>query len=124
MQRTISRPTTAQADQPATGLRWEVWLLRAFLAASASFAVLVDERGSALAAVVALALTWLPALVAERGSVRTPRLVEALWALTVTIPAASDALGLYDRITHWGKLVHGVEGGLLAGLTAFLLLAH
>jgi fructose-specific phosphotransferase system IIC component len=49
---------------------------------------------------------------------------EALWALAVTIPAASDALGLYDRVTHWGKLVHGVEGGLLAALTAFVLLGY
>jgi hypothetical protein len=62
--------------------------------------------------------------VARQGGIRTPRLAEALWALAVTIPAASDALGLYDRITHWGKLVHGVEGGLVAALTAFLLLAY
>ena len=124
MQRTISRAAPARADRPDTALRWEVWLLRAFLAAAATYALLWRERGGALAALVALALSWLPSLVAARGGVRCPRLVETLWALAVAIPAASDALGAYDRITHWGKLVHGVEGGLMAGLAACLLLGY
>jgi hypothetical protein len=38
------------------------------------------------------------------------------------VPALSDALGLYDHVTHWGKLVHGLEGGLVAAIAALLLL--
>src|SRR5919199_547165 len=77
MQRTISRAAPAQVDRPTTALHWEVWLLRAILAASAT-----------------------------------------------TLPAASDALGVYDRVTHWGKLVHGLEGGMMASLAALLLLGY
>jgi hypothetical protein len=124
MQRTISRAAPAQVDRPTTALHWEVWLLRAILAASATYAVVWRERGGAVAALVALALTWLPALVAARGGVRVARVVEALWALAMTLPAASDALGVYDRVTHWGKLVHGLEGGMMASLAALLLLGY
>ena len=124
MQRTISHATSTDLSRSATPLRWEVWLLRALLAASATYAVFRGEKTSAPAPLIALALTWGPALVAARGGQRAPRLVEALWALTLAIPAASDALGLYERFTHWGKLVHGIEGGLLAAIAAFLLLGY
>jgi hypothetical protein len=124
MQRTISHATSTDISRGAPSLRWEVWLLRAVLAASATYAVLRGEKTGAAAAVIALVLTWAPALVAARGGVRAPRLVETLWALAVSIPAASDAMGLYERVTYWGKLVHGIEGGLLAGIAALLLVGY
>jgi hypothetical protein len=124
MQRTISHAASTEAPRSATSLRWEVWALRAVLAASASYAVVRGEKSGAAAPLVALVLTWAPALVAARGRLRAPRLIEVVWALAVSIPAASDAMGLYDRLTYWGKLVHGVEGGLLAGIAALLLVGY
>jgi hypothetical protein len=121
-QQTITRPTAAEVDQPASSPRWQVWLVRACLAAAGAYAVVSGERGGAVAATLGLALSWAPALLARRGGVRAPRMLEVLWVLAVTIPAASDALGAYDRVTHWGKLVHGVEGGLTASMAALLLL--
>jgi len=44
-----------------------------------------------------------------------------LVALALTIPIVSTALGLYDHIVHWGKLVHGLEGCLVGLLVAVLL---
>jgi hypothetical protein len=41
--------------------------------------------------------------------------------LAVALPIASSVLGLYDRITHWGKLIHGLEGFFVA-VTAGLML--
>jgi hypothetical protein len=43
--------------------------------------------------------------------------------LTVALPIASRVLGLYDRILHWGKVVHGLEGFLMAITVGLLLLA-
>ena len=40
----------------------------------------------------------------------------------LAIPIVSSALGLYDRVLHWGKLVHGVEGFLVALLIGVLWL--
>jgi hypothetical protein len=124
MQRTITHASSTDVPRSATSLRWEVWLLRAVLAASATYAVLRGEKSGAAAPVVALVLTWAPALVAARGRIRAPRLAESLWALAVALPAASDALGMYERVTYWGKLVHGLEGGLLAGIAALLLVGY
>ncbi len=40
----------------------------------------------------------------------------------LAIPILSSILGLYDRIVHWGKVVHGLEGFLVALLVGVLLL--
>lgn len=45
-----------------------------------------------------------------------------LAVLAVAIPLGSSLLGLYDRVWHWGKLVHGVEGFLVALLVGLLVL--
>jgi hypothetical protein len=124
MQRTIGHATSTDVSRPAPTLRWEVWLLRAVLAASATYAVIRGEKSGAVAALLALVLTWAPAVIAGRGGLRAPRLIEVLWALALTMPAASDALGMYERVTYWGKLVHGLEGGFLAGLAALLLVGY
>jgi ABC-type Fe3+-siderophore transport system permease subunit len=42
----------------------------------------------------------------------------------VALVVTSDALGLYDRIPHWGKLVHGVEAFLITAVGGLLLLAY
>ena len=42
--------------------------------------------------------------------------------LLVAVPLVSAALGLFDRVTHWGKLVHGLEGFGFAVLVGLLLL--
>ena len=41
----------------------------------------------------------------------------------MAVPIASSVLGLYDRILHWGKVVHGLEGFLVALTVGLLLLA-
>jgi hypothetical protein len=48
--------------------------------------------------------------------------LSALLIALVVIPTASSALGLYDRVTHWGKLVHSVEGFLVSLLIGLLIL--
>jgi hypothetical protein len=47
-----------------------------------------------------------------------------LVVLLVAVPAVSDALGLYGRVLHWGKVVHAVESGLVAAMAALLLLGY
>ncbi len=47
----------------------------------------------------------------------------AAFVLAVALPIASSVLGLYDRITHWGKLIHGLEGFFVAVTVGVLLLA-
>jgi hypothetical protein len=42
--------------------------------------------------------------------------------LAVAIPVLSSLLGLYDRVLDWGKVVHGVEGFLVALLLGILLI--
>jgi hypothetical protein len=49
-------------------------------------------------------------------------LVGALALIALVLPVASSAIGLYDRVTHWGKVVHGVEGLLVAMVVGLLLL--
>lgn len=41
----------------------------------------------------------------------------------VALPAVSSLLGLYDRVEHWGKLVHALETVGVTLLFAFLLLS-
>jgi hypothetical protein len=49
-------------------------------------------------------------------------LIGALALATVALPLLSWAIGLYDRVTHWGKVVHGIEGLLVALIVGLLLL--
>jgi len=43
--------------------------------------------------------------------------------VAVVLPLASSLLGLYDRIEHWGKFVHAVDGLCATLLFGVLLLA-
>src|SRR5438105_6836787 len=52
------------------------------------------------------------------------RLVVALSGVAILTPAASTALGLYDRVVHWGKLVHAVDALAVVMVFALLLLAY
>jgi hypothetical protein len=58
----------------------------------------------------------------SHGSRVRPWLV-ALVVIAVALPILSTVLGLYERILHWGKLVHGLEGFLVALTVGLLLLA-
>jgi hypothetical protein len=53
------------------------------------------------------------------GSVRV--WLGVLCLLLVAVPLVSAVLGLFDRITHWGKFVHGLEGFGVAVLVGLLL---
>jgi uncharacterized membrane protein HdeD (DUF308 family) len=46
-----------------------------------------------------------------------------LGVLLVGIPFVSRALGVYEKVHHWGKLVHGIEGLLAVLLVGTLFLA-
>ncbi len=51
----------------------------------------------------------------------------ALWlgglaVLAVALPIGSSLLGAFERVVHWGKLVHGVDGFLVAVLTGLAVL--
>ena len=58
----------------------------------------------------------------SHGSRVRPWLV-ALVVIAVALPILSTILGLYDRVVHWGKVVHGLEGFLVAITAGLLLLA-
>jgi hypothetical protein len=45
-----------------------------------------------------------------------------LCLLLLAVPLVSVALGLFDHVTHWGKLVHGLEAFGVAVLVGLLLL--
>jgi hypothetical protein len=57
---------------------------------------------------------------ASGTSVRT--WLAGLVVLALSVPIVSSVLGLYDRVLHWGKLVHGVDGFLVGLLVGLLLL--
>lgn len=46
----------------------------------------------------------------------------ALVLLALALPIGSSVFGLYDRVLHWGKLVHGVEGLVVTLVVGLLLL--
>jgi hypothetical protein len=46
----------------------------------------------------------------------------ALFAIGVALPVVSSVLGLFDRVQHWGKVVHGVDGFVATLLFGLLLL--
>ena len=58
------------------------------------------------------------------GAGSSARLWLALVVLVgVALPLASTLLGLYDRVQHWGKLVHAVDAACATLLFGVLLLA-
>lgn len=59
-----------------------------------------------------------------RGAAPSATLPLALVLLGAAVAALSWALGLFDRVPHWGKVVHGVEGFLVTALFALLLLGY
>ena len=63
-----------------------------------------------------------PATIRKRPTT-TRLLVAPLVAAAVALPLGSAAFGLYDRLLHWGKLVHGVDAFLVTLLFGLLLVA-
>lgn len=64
-----------------------------------------------------------PETVKGNGSGLTGRtLLGGIAVVAVLLPLVSSAVGLYDRITHWGKVVHGVEGVLVGVAVLWLVL--
>ena len=47
----------------------------------------------------------------------------ALLAIAIALPLASTALGLYDTLTNWGKLVHAVDAACATFIVALLTFA-
>jgi hypothetical protein len=54
---------------------------------------------------------------------RPPPVLAGAALLGVGLIVTSDALGLYDRVIYWGKLVHVVEGFLVTAVVGLLLLS-
>jgi hypothetical protein len=50
-------------------------------------------------------------------------LIVALLAVGIALSTVSAVFGLYDRVQHWGKLVHAVDGFCAAFVFGLLLLA-
>jgi hypothetical protein len=107
------------------GLSLAVWLVRAVLAIATIVAIVARQPLPALAGLAAFGVSFAPRLVERAAAVRdVPRWLELVWVLLVGLPGASTALGIYDHVLHWGKLVHGVEGLLIAVLVGSLLLGY
>jgi hypothetical protein len=121
-----SRPVRSPAGgrEPMALGYWESWLARGVLAASALFALVAGPRGAGVAAALAFAVSFVPALVWRWSGQRVPRGVELAWVVAVALVGISDALALYDRIVYWGKFVHAAEGLLVAAVAAYLLIAY
>ncbi|MBV9170047.1 MAG: hypothetical protein JOZ81_08180 [Chloroflexi bacterium] len=113
--------TRARAAHP---VRIEVWGLRAMIAAAACFALVQRQPLPALGGFAALAASFAPTLVSRGSRTAVPRLLELIWVLAATVPGVSTALMLYDHVTHWGKVVHGVQGFLGVACIALLLLGY
>jgi hypothetical protein len=54
---------------------------------------------------------------------RPPPVLAGAALLGVGLIVTSEALGLYDRVIYWGKLVHAVEGFLVTAVVGLLLLS-
>jgi hypothetical protein len=59
---------------------------------------------------------------ASAASGRVLYLLVAALAVGVLLPLGSSAFGLYDHVTHWGKLVHAVSAACAAFIFGLLLL--
>jgi hypothetical protein len=117
-QRTDARAAVAQP------VRVEAWLMRALVAAGVCYAVVQRQPLPALGGCVALCASFAPTLVSLGSRTRVPRLLDFVWVLGVTLAGVSTTFALYDRITYWGKLVHGLEGFLSVTCIAVLLLGY
>src|SRR6266496_4360116 len=53
-----------------------------------------------------------PPRLGQRSRIRTWLTAAIVGA--VALPILSTLFGLYERVLHWGKLVHGLEGFLVA----------
>jgi hypothetical protein len=56
---------------------------------------------------------------APRGRATTALAI--VLAVAIALPLASTAFGLYDRIEHWGKLVHAIDGACATFIFGMLL---
>jgi hypothetical protein len=115
---------SAGERQPALLGSWDLWLLRLILAAAAVIALVAPTREAAAGAGIALVASFMPLLLGLIGRMRIPHVVEFAWVLGVALVGVSGSVNLYDRIVYWGKVVHGVEGFLVAVLVGYLLLGY
>ena len=112
-------------ETPESRTTWlAIWLIRALLGAGIIFALLERQAWPTVAGVVALGLSFAPRAVERATRTDLPGWLELTWIAAVALPGASTAFGLYDRITHWGKLVHGADAFLVALLVGVLLLGY
>lgn len=116
--------TTASAPQPGDSLpvRLGVWFVRLLLLAGGVFAAVDGRTWNGVGAALALLLTFATQLVARGARARVPRSVELAWLALVAVPGISAGFGLYERIVHWGKFVHAVEGLAVAAIVALVVL--
>jgi hypothetical protein len=121
---TATRRHTGGERQRMTLINWESWLIRLVLAALALFDILAGSRNAGVAPAVAFVISFIPPVISHFSRLRVPRVLELAWVLSVALIGAADALFLYDRIIHFGKFVHGVEGFLIASMSGYLLLAY
>jgi hypothetical protein len=121
---TLTRRHTVGDRQRMTWINWESWLIRMVLAALALFDILAGPRNAGVAPAVAFAISFIPPIISHFSRLRVPRVLELAWVLNVALIGVADALLLYDRIIHFGKFVHGVEGCLVASVSGYLLLAY
>jgi hypothetical protein len=119
------QPVPAQdaAVQPRR-LAWDIWLVRVLLLISATWLLVGGRRDVALGCVVALAAACAPMLAVRTVGMPAPRGLERIWVFGLGVLGVSVALGLFDRIWQWGKLVHGVEGICITAMAALLLLGY
>lgn len=59
---------------------------------------------------------------ASAANARAVYVLAAVLAVGALLPLASTALGLYDRIVHWGKFIHAADGACVAFIFGMLLL--
>ena len=57
---------------------------------------------------------------ADRG--RVPVVLATVLAVGILLPLLSSMFGVYDRVTHWGKVVHAADGACATLIFALLLL--
>lgn len=123
MARAVRTTSTVRAPEKASAsVRYESWLLRALIAAAATFALMQRQPISAMGGFVAFVVSFAPLVPARRAGV--PRLAELAWVLGVALTGISTALNVYDHVTHWGKFVHAADAFLFVALVSVLLLGY
>ena len=116
------RPGDAPQPADALPVRLGVWFVRALLLAGVGFAFVDGRPWNAAGSLLALVLTFAPQVVARGAQARTPRALELGWLVLVALPGISAGFGVYERIVHWGKFVHAVEGLAVALVVALVVL--